>query len=220
MLQQPGPTPHKTIAPRKIHIAAIHHIERSGFENQLIQHGHIALFPLGNRDHRRNRAAQIQQRVELDRRLGGTKPRPRKQTQAEINRRRVQRVNGLLQLHAKGLAGVKTAGAGDQSLGQIVVDAPVAFAVGVGQSAMGDGGTKAQPIELVLTRAQADFDVRQAIPVSDLHKGHGQELVPTREVISSIPHEHIGPSYKQHKLSGRTRNLGNRSGTKGSGGLG
>jgi hypothetical protein len=51
---------------------------------------------------------------------------------------------------------------------------------------MGDGGTKAQPIELVLTRAQADFYVRQAIPVSDLSKRHGQELVPTREATNPI----------------------------------
>ncbi len=124
--------------------------------------------------------------MQLDRRLGGTKARPRKQTQAKINRGGIQRVNGLLQLHAKGFAGVETAGAGDQSLRQIVIDAPVARAIGVGQRAMGDGGTKAQVIELVLPRAQADFDVGQAISVSDLREGHGQELIPTREVTNPI----------------------------------
>ena len=56
--------------------------------------------------------------------------------------------------------------------------------IGVGQRAMGDGGTKPQPIELVVAGAQADFYVGQAIPVSDLSKGHGKELVPTREVIN------------------------------------
>jgi hypothetical protein len=48
------------------------------------------------------------------------------------------------------------------------------------------GRTKAQPIELVWTRAQADFDVGQAISVSYLGESHGQELVPTREVTNPI----------------------------------
>jgi hypothetical protein len=51
---------------------------------------------------------------------------------------------------------------------------------------MRHGGTKAHPIELVWTRAQADFYVRQAFPISDLSEGHGQELIPTREVINLV----------------------------------
>ena len=49
---------------------------------------------------------------------------------------------------------------------------------------MRDGGTKAQPIELVLTRAQADFDVGQAVPGSDLCERHGKKLIPAREVTN------------------------------------
>jgi hypothetical protein len=51
---------------------------------------------------------------------------------------------------------------------------------------MRDGRTKTQPIELVVARAQADFYVGQAIPVSDLRERHGKELIPTREVTNPI----------------------------------
>src|SRR5260370_14550599 len=57
---------------------------------------------------------------------------------------------------------------------------------GVGQRAMCKGRTKTQPIELVLTRAKAHFYVRQAISVSQLCEGHGQKLIPTREVADLV----------------------------------
>jgi hypothetical protein len=41
-------------------------------------------------------------------------------------------------------------------------------------------------IELVGTRAQTNFDVGQAISISDLGEGHGQELIPTREVTNTV----------------------------------
>jgi hypothetical protein len=51
---------------------------------------------------------------------------------------------------------------------------------------MGDGRTEAHVIELVGPRAQTDFDVCQAISISDLREGHGQELIPTREVTNRV----------------------------------
>ncbi len=146
---------HKTIQPRKIDVAAIHLIERIRFKNQLVQDFHLGLFSLGNRNHRRNRPAQIQQRVPLDGCFGGTKARPRKQAQAQVNRGRVLSVNRLRQLHAKGFVGIQPAGAGDQPLRQVVLAA----------------------------RALADFHVRQAISVSQLREGYGQKLIPTRKAV-------------------------------------
>src|SRR5208283_2164389 len=86
----------------------------------------------------------------------------------------------------EGLVGVEAPGAGDQQLRQVMVDAPVARTIGIGQRAMRDGRTKPQPVELVLARAQANFYVGQAISVSQLGEGHGQELVPARELVSLI----------------------------------
>src|ERR1022692_2347919 len=160
--------------------------ERSRLGHQFVPHAPVGHFSLGNPDQGGNRAAQVQQRMELDRRLGGAEAGPRKQAQAKINRGGIQGVNGLRQLDGERFVGVEAAGAGDQYLRQVVVDTPVPRAIGVGQRTVGDGRTKAHPIELVWARTQADFYVRQAIPVSDLGEGHGQELVPTGEVANPI----------------------------------
>ena len=97
-----------------------------------------SLFSLGNRDKRGDRAAQIQQRVQLDRRLGSAETRPGKQVQAQINGRGVQRINGFFEVHSDRLIVIERAGAPDERLGQIIVGAPVTLPVGVGQSAVGD----------------------------------------------------------------------------------
>src|SRR5208282_887263 len=131
-----------------------------------------------------NRAAQIQERVQFDRGLGRTKPRPGKQGQAEVDGGGIQSVNRLCQLDAHRFIRIQTAGTGDERVSQVGVDAPVAGAVGVGQGAVSHGGTEAHAEKEILPGTQTNFDVGQAIPVSDLGKSHGQKLVPTGEVIN------------------------------------
>ena len=58
--------------------------------------------------------------------------------------------------------------------------------IGVGQSAMKDRTLKSQVVELVLTRAQTDFDVAQTFTKSKLAEPHAQELIPTREGFDLI----------------------------------
>ncbi len=58
--------------------------------------------------------------------------------------------------------------------------------IGIGQRAMRNGRAKAQVIELVVARAQADFNVGQAVSVSQLREGHGKELIPTGEVTNAV----------------------------------
>jgi len=65
---------------------------------------HLAI---GDVDERRNIAAQVQQRMQLDRRLVPPESGPRKQRQAQIDGRRIQRIQALVQLDAYGLAGIQ-----------------------------------------------------------------------------------------------------------------
>src|SRR3990172_12803467 len=65
----------------------------------------------GKIDERRNRRAQRQQRVQLDRRFGGAKVRPGKQRQAQTDGGGVQSVDRLLQLQGEGLVAVSLQGA-------------------------------------------------------------------------------------------------------------
>ena len=81
-------------------------------------------------DARRDRAAQVQQRVQREGRLGGAKRRPVAQAQAEIDGGGVQRIDARIEIQHRRLVGVQRPGAGDQPLSQGMVDAPVARAGG------------------------------------------------------------------------------------------
>ena len=94
----------------EIDVAAIHDVERARFRNQLIQDVHVVQLAVADVDEARDIAAQIEQRVHLHRRLGGSKRRPRKQRERQIDRGRVQRVGRIGQIDAKRLVDVQPAG--------------------------------------------------------------------------------------------------------------
>jgi len=91
-----------------------------------------------------NAAAQIEQRVHLDRAFGCAKSRPGEQGQAEIDGGRIERVDGVVQFDAEVVVDVQRSGSGDENLSEIGIDAPVARLVGICQRALGDTRTDAQ----------------------------------------------------------------------------
>lgn len=99
-------------------------------------------------DEARDAAAQVEQGVRLDRALGLAELRPREQRKAEVDGRRVQRVNRVRQPHAKVVLGVEPAGDLDQAGREVLVDAPVALLVGIRQRTAGDPATDAQMVQL------------------------------------------------------------------------
>jgi hypothetical protein len=50
---------------------------------------------------------------------------PRKQRQAKIDGGGIQCVNRLIQLHAKGVVGIKTSGPGNEDLCELCIDSPI-----------------------------------------------------------------------------------------------
>ena len=56
----------KAMETSKIDVSAVHEVEGSGFENQLIQEGDIVNLPMSDADHARNRASQIHLGMEFD----------------------------------------------------------------------------------------------------------------------------------------------------------
>jgi len=73
-------------------------------------------------------AAQIQQGVHLDRCLGGSKRRPRKQRKQQVDRRGIQSVCRVAQIGTERFVDIQPACNADQTLGEVGVDAPVARA--------------------------------------------------------------------------------------------
>ena len=112
-------------------------------------------------DKSRNVAAQVEQRVQLDRRFVLAEFGPGKEHQAEIDRGAVERINGVCQFHAERFVGIERARPSDQHLGKIEIDSPVAAVVGIGQRAARDAAAKAGVIEFGLQRAETRFDVAQ-----------------------------------------------------------
>src|SRR5713226_6742456 len=157
--------------------ATIHDVESAGLGQQLVEDVDLVHLAITDVDESWNVAAQIQQRVQLDGRLGRTERRPRKYRQTEIDGRRVERIDGLLQFDTEGFLHVQTPGDTDQTLGEIGVDAPVAHGVGMGQRIASHRRTNSEVIELGTLCAQAYLDVPKALPIRQLREGHAQELV-------------------------------------------
>jgi hypothetical protein len=80
---------------RKSNVAAIHHIDGSGLRHDQIERCGIAHFAVRNMDKAGDWTAQIEQRVHLHGRFGRTKIGPRKQRQAQIDRRAIESINRI-----------------------------------------------------------------------------------------------------------------------------
>lgn len=109
--------------------------------------------------------------------LGALEAGPREQRQTQVDGAGVERVDGGFEIGVEGLVGVERTGDGDQSLRQIRPDAPVVRFVGVGQSRLRNAAAEAEMVEPRSQRAQADFDVAQALTTGQLGESHGQKLV-------------------------------------------
>src|SRR5206468_5182087 len=93
----------ETIQPLEVEEAPIHDVERAGLGQQLIEDVDLVHLAVADVDEGRDVAAQIEQRVQFDRRLGRAKGCPRKHRQTQIDGRGIQRVDRLLQIDTKGL---------------------------------------------------------------------------------------------------------------------
>ena len=107
-------------------------------------------------------------------------------------------VDRVFQVDAKRVLGIKTTGDGDERLGKVGVDAPVATLVGIGQSAARHPALDAHVVQLVRLRAQTRFDVAQTFSIGQLSKGQAQILVEAGKtldlVLSAIArHATVGP---------------------------
>jgi hypothetical protein len=148
-------------------------------------------FAVADVKERRDIATQVQQRVQLDGRLGRAKRRPRKYRQAQVDGAGIQSIDRVFQIDAKRFCGIKTAGDGNERLGKVGVDAPVAHRVRIGQGVAGDIAADAHMIELSRLRSQARLDVAQAFAIGKLCKRHTEILIETRKrfdfVFASVP---------------------------------
>jgi hypothetical protein len=69
---------HEAMQAGEVEIPTVHDVDGARLEDQIVKHGHIRTFSLGNLHDRRDHAAQIELRVQLDRGVAMPIVRPRK----------------------------------------------------------------------------------------------------------------------------------------------
>ena len=139
-----------------------------------------------NTQKRGDNAVQIEQRVHFDGGFVAPEMSPGEQRQAEVDGAGIEGLEGGVEFDAEGIMGVEPPGEGDQHLGKIGEDAPIARLVGVGQCGASDVITKTQVIEFRFERTQASLDVAEAFAIGQLRERQGPELVPARKTAEAL----------------------------------
>jgi len=176
----------QTMQSGEIEIAAIHDVERPGLWNDLVENVHIVQLAIADVNEAGDVATQVEQRMQLDRRLGRTKRCPRKYRQAQIDSGRIQRVDRLREIDAKRFVHVERSSNSDQALGKVGIDAPISNGIRVGQCVARYRAAKAHMVEFGGLTAQTGFDVAQALAVGQLRKRHAHKLVETGEMLDLV----------------------------------
>ncbi len=110
-----------------------------------------------------------------------------KHPQAQVDGVGIGGIDRCIELQAKRLCGVQRPRNANQMLGEVGVDLPRTCGVRTGQRVARDRlAAKAHAVQRARLRTQIDFDVAQGLAVGQLGKGHGEELVQTREVFDFV----------------------------------
>jgi hypothetical protein len=179
----------------KVDVGFVHDVKRASLDVALlaeqVENFDVVHLAVADVNKTWNRTLQIYQRVKLDGRLGCSKWRPLKQTQTQVYRRRIQRINGgahqRVQFGVGRFVGVKRTCRTYQVMGQIGKDFPGSDAVCIGQRVARDR-LAAQPhmIEMFALRSQIDLDIAQRFTCRQLRKGERQKLIQTAEVLDFV----------------------------------
>jgi hypothetical protein len=179
------------IQSRKIGIPAVHDIQGSRLDGELVEEIDIVHGTVGNAQKTGDRALQVEQGVHLDGAFVFAKLGPGKQGQTQVDGRRVEGVDRLIQFDAERLVGIQRPRVGDQPLGQVGIDSPRSSFVGVGQRAFGHRPPKPDMIQFGMKGPQTGLDVAETFAKSQLGEDHAEKLVVARKgsvaMVAPIP---------------------------------
>lgn len=175
-----------TVETGEIEIPSVHHINGSGFENQVVQDIDVVNFSFGDANKDGKVPAQIHQGMELDCGFSMTKSRPRKERETKIDRRGIEGINRLVEFETERVVGIKSSGMTDEGVSQVGIDMPIALFVGFGQRGTRDAASESDVIQFVLHGAEAGFDIAQAFSECQLSKSHTEILIHTRKRLHFV----------------------------------
>ena len=193
----------ESIEPLEIEKPAIHDVKGPRFRHQVIEDVDLVHLAVADMNKTGDIAPQVEQRMQFDRCLGGTKRRPRKHRQTQIYRGGVEGINRLFQIDAKRFVHVKLPGDSNQTLSEVGIDSPVPGCIGVGQRVARHHGPNTEMVKLVALGSKACLDVPQAFPIRQLSEGHTKKLIEARKrfdlALSTVPC-HATTKRRQRKM--------------------
>ena len=171
----------------KVQIPSVQQIEDACSDRQIVEHIDFLGLAVADMDEAGNGAAQIEQCMELDGCPGTAKWHPRVHRQAQIDGRRIKGVDGCIQFHGQGFAGVEGASDGNEKLHEIGVNLPKSGGVDIGQRVALSGLTaKAHVVEPLGLNRPIELDVSQRFAPGQLRKCHDQKQVQTEKVFNFV----------------------------------
>ena len=170
----------------EIQVSPIHDIESPGFRHQLVEDVDVVHLAVADVDKCRNIAAQIEQCMQLYGSLRRAKRRPGKDRETKIDCRGVQRVDRLVQIHAKRLVDIQLPSHRNQTLRERSIDTPIAYLVRIRERASRNPTSYSHVIELVALRPQASLDVAKTLAVGELREGQAEKLLETGEALDLV----------------------------------
>ncbi len=191
----------------RIHVASAHDVEGARLEDQHDEHLGVVGLAVEEVNKRWDCAPKVQNGVDLYRRLGRAKQRPRKKARAQVDRAGVQGVDGVLQIQPQVFFDIDSARPSDQDCGKIGPDYPTSSLVRISQGAFLDRGSKLHAIESARVGPRACLYVSQRRSSSQLRESHDSKVLARRQRprprIASVPRnnaEETRPRDEPHDL--------------------
>ena len=164
--------------PAKIDVAAVNHQITARLDGHLIQPQHVRVTSLGNgREYRQGRA-QIEHRVELDRRIGAGPVGPRTQGKTQVDESGVECIHRRFQIEYVGLITICLACPVDQLLRDRGEQLPRPLFVHSRERAARHARAESEVIPQAGLGIQTRLDITQALAKGDLREAHRKEVIP------------------------------------------
>ena len=170
----------------EVEIAPIHQVDAPGFEKQRIQPSYIVFAGLGDMDTCGDGATKIDLSMQFDPGLGLSEGCPRKESQGEVDGRRVQCIHAVVQIDIQLFSFVKLTCFADQPLGDTFPNSPISGFVGIGQGGLRQRPGEAQMVQSFGLGVEAIDDISKPFPPCQLRESHCDELLATPKVLHFV----------------------------------
>ena len=124
--------------------------------------------------------------MHLDSSFGFAKMRPRKEGKTQIDCRRIEGIEKIVQLYRQFLVLIELSRNRDKMIGKVMINTVISLLVGIGQSGLRCLSAESYVIKLFVVRVQACLNISQAFPVCKLGKGKAEELIITGEFSDPV----------------------------------